>query len=267
MIIGHGRTVLDNISQKNELLDACSWRLLLPDLDSPRVLSIMPPDALHLDALATVFGNVTSLESRDSPITCENASETEGREGIRQVRGSVLSLPFSDESFDLVVVNAFDISHDGQTEPANWPTRHKAILGSLRRVLATDGCACLCAPNRWDYRQLLEGNDQDPRGPSGKLRSLVRTYRRLSSQFLSPKRYLTVLHEAGFSELQAYIAFPDCRMPRFVVPFDTGVYRYYRRHFTYPQGTGLRKMLAKLIASSGQDRFVESHLMITGVKS
>jgi len=201
----------------------------------------MPPDAAYLATLGRLFGNVTSLESGQYPVEREEATTIAGLETVRQIQGTVFSLPFSDESIDLVVVNGNSSGQRGGHVQLDWRRRHEMILGNLHRILAKNGCICLYASNRWDFR-------------------------RISSHPLSPTRYVTVLRNAGFSDVRAYVAFPDCRMPRFVVPFDQGAYRYFRRHFTYPQGRGFRGILGRLIARSGIDRFLESHLLITGVK-
>ena len=268
--------MLDNTFQENELLDAFSWHLLLPIIERPRVLSIAPPDMAHLVTLGRLFGKVTSLDSGQSPLSVEESVPVAGQERIHKVRGNIFFLPFRNESFDLLVVNGLSSDqHGGRTVQRNRRMYQEALLENLHRILAMNGCICLCTPNRWDYRELLEGKNsaiQEDRGEAsggrmGNLTSVLRTYRRLSSHLLSPKRYVKILRDAGFSDVQAYVAFPDCRMPRFVVPFDQGVYRYYRHHFTYPHGEGLRKILGRLIARSGIDRFLESHLLITGVKS
>lgn len=267
MIARHGNGEPKKVPQNNELLDAFSWRLLLPDFDNPRVLSISPPNIEHLDTLATLFGSVTSLESPASASVCDSVAKPGEPESISRIKGSVLSLPFSDESFELVIVNAVTDVRHGQTEEPAWQTDHQEILANLRRVLAPNGCVCLCTRNRWDYRALLAGAGENSGSPWKKLVGLVRTYRQLANLWLSPGQYATVLRNAGFSSVQRYVAFPDCKRPRFVVPFDAGVYRYYRRHFTYPEGSGLRRMAAKLVARSGLDRFLEGQMLVTGVKN
>ena len=71
--------MLDNTSHENELLDALSWRLLLPIIEKPRVLSIMPPDIAYLNALSRLFGDVTSLEPGQSPTAGEEAATITGQ--------------------------------------------------------------------------------------------------------------------------------------------------------------------------------------------
>lgn len=258
---------LDSVPPDNELLDAFSWRLLLAHFDRPRVLSINPPTVGHLDALATLFGSVTSLEQEPSAVACGEEAGFAAREKIFRVAGNSLSLPFSDESFDLVIVNEGVAVERGKVPIPELQSLYATLLNGLRRVLTTNGCVCLCTRNRWDYRQLLAGNGNEENVRPWKLAALIRNYRRLSHQCLSPRQYATALREAGFSGIRTYIAFPDFVKPRFIVPFEASIYRYYRHHFTYPQGSGPQQLLARLVARTGIDRFLESHVLITGAKS
>ena len=248
-------------SETNELLDAFSWRLLLPELESPRVLSVWPPDSAHLHALATLFENVASVEA----VTVGEHVTAHAKyvNGPRS-NASASALPFDNTGFDLVIVNVRGRSGDATDDDPQ--TYYEAVFANLYGILKDNGCICLCLPNRWDYRKFLAGPKSVPSRSSGIVSALFHLYRRQKYHFLSPKRYSIALHAAGFSDLQSYVAFPDCSKPRFVVPFEVGTYRYYRSHFTCPEGSGIKTLAAKLIAGSGLDRFLESHLLITGVK-
>ncbi len=265
---------MENTQPKTELLDAFSWRLLMPITEEPRVLSILPPDAEYLTALGDLFGHVTSFEQGQSQISCWTAGNDSNRAVIRDTRGDTLDLPFGDQSFDLVVISGLPGIDENGAVPPNPKTYCTTVLRDTHRILAAKGCIGLYTQNRWDYRELLVGHGEgapdsrqvDNGSQPGRLRRVCRAWRRLSRQCLSPRQYIRALRSAGFSDVRAYVAFPDCRMPRFVVPYDRGIYCYYRRHFTYSDGAGIREVLSRLIARSGIDRFFESYFLITGVK-
>lgn len=250
-------------AETNELLDALSWRLLLPDLERPRVLSVCPPDAAHAHALATLFGDVASVDLHSLAASKDKITARTAEVNSPQINADVSSLPFNKNSYELVIMN----TGGGRDESADEDPRtyYESLFASLYRTLTDGGCVCLCVSNRWDYRRYQAGAKQES-GISGRLSAVLQTYRRQRELFLSPMQYTAALQAAGFSKTRSYVAFPNCTKPRFVVPFDAGAYRYYRNHFTYPQGTGFRNLVAKLIAGSGLDRFLESHLLITGVK-
>jgi SAM-dependent methyltransferase len=113
-----------------------SWK----DLRGKSILEIGTGAGVAAAALARAVGlegQVTAVDVSDLRLV------TEGFD-FRLVQGT--SLPFEEESFDVVVSNMV-IEHLGNREDQ---LNH---LREIRRVLTDDGCAYMAMPNRWAPRE------------------------------------------------------------------------------------------------------------------
>jgi SAM-dependent methyltransferase len=95
--------------------------------------------------------------------------------------GDLVSLPFADDSFDAVLVNA-RAAHDG------WPQPSTASLGEARRVLKTGGCLALQADNRWALGRAVSST-RDTGAPPAR------------SRLRSRHGYRRLLEKAGFKSV------------------------------------------------------------------
>lgn len=151
-----------------------------------------------------------------------------GQDGLANLvpvcNGDPLRLPFSDEYFDWVILNAvFEYLPEAIAEPSVWRA-HRLALEEVRRVLKPGGRVYLATKNRFSHHNLLGAQDHNglrftallPR----RLADAVSVwkgkgpYRTVTYSF---REYRRLLRAAGFRSADFYWPFPDLWVPeRFV---------------------------------------------------
>ncbi len=136
-------------------------------------------------------------------------------------------LPYESNTFDLVIMN-YVLEWSAGRADVNPEIFHSRLISEICRVLRPGGRMFVSTKNRYSLRIILGGVDEHlgfrfgnalPRG----LSRLLSDNRRLDK----PKGYLhsrqkieKLISNAGFSDLQAILFFPDARNPIFVEYFD-----------------------------------------------
>lgn len=154
----------------------------------------------------------------------------EGIPNVQLVRTDPLDdgrLPFPDGSFDLVVLNGvleYVGSAVSDADPMSAQTRG---LQEVRRVLKPDGAVFIGIENRFGYLYFLGTRDHSGlRYTSLMPRWLASVATRLRkgepyrTYTYSYRGYRRLLVRAGFRPPRTYIAVPNYRDPRFIVPAD-----------------------------------------------
>ena len=63
--------------------------------------------------------------------------------------------------------------------------------------------------------------------------------------------YRKLLAEAGFADLQCYLALPSYNHPRYLVPLDRKLFAYYSRAFHPQPASTLRRALHRVLLRTG----------------
>jgi SAM-dependent methyltransferase len=139
--------------------------------------------------------------------------------------GDPLRLPFPDDHFDCVVLNAvFEYLPEAIDEPSVW-LAHRLALEETRRVLKPGGRIYLATKNRFSHQNLLGAQDHNglrftallPRRLANAL-SVWKgkgPYRTVTYSF---REYRRLLRAAGFRSAEFYWPFPDLWAPKHFVP-------------------------------------------------
>ena len=158
-----------------------------------------------------------------------------GLPSITPVLGDILAPPFPDSHFDLVVMNGV-LEWVGRSQAFASPqAAQEAALVQVQRILKPGGHLYLAIENRLGFKYFLGKRDEHTDG----LRFttvLPRWAADLVSRLAGQGPYLThtysaggyrrLLRRAGFQSARLYLALPDYRHPRFLIPSRGAAFRY-----------------------------------------
>jgi SAM-dependent methyltransferase len=170
---------------------------------------------LAQDNLGVVSLDPTYERVKFVKIRCKQA----GLNNIQPVCASVLRLPFPDDYFDVVVLNAV-LEWLGLSDAERAPKKVQIHgLRELRRVSKPGGEIYLATKNRYAYFYWL--GKKDPHSGLRWVTLLPRWLARHYSQFRRGKdyreclysyhEYQRLLHSVGFSQIRIYSSFPSFR--------------------------------------------------------
>jgi len=211
--------------------------------------------------LTKFYQETVSLERVPERLKFQATRAKQDRVGnIRFVDADMLSLPFAENQFDLVVANgvlewaAFLRNCDPQDGQLRF-------LREIRRCLKPGGCLYVGIENRFGINYWLGARDHSslrftsilPRRVADLLVSRSRHQRnsRYDTYTYSVRGYRSLLREAGFSSLEFYWAYPSYNYPKFSAKLQDGdaysfLARYHHRRFGE---MALWKRLASLVGS------------------
>lgn len=230
-----------------------NWQWLLRLPPASRVLDVGAGMGADSHGLALQYREIIALEPDLERVRfLQHRFTEEGLTNIKIVRTSATRLPFAADSFDLIMMKGpiERVAADGRGD------RHvlSDIICGLWRVLRPGGFFCLGVDNRFAITRLLG------RMRRGKIEK--------GPQYLcSPRGYLKLLTEAGFTAPQCYSALPSYDEPRFLVPFNRRVYSYYVRNSTPMRQAGIRRLAQELLLRSGILQHLEQSLLFVAHKS
>jgi SAM-dependent methyltransferase len=206
-------------AMRKYLLDErlAGWKLILPSVADGYTLLLggkYYSTALHLSRMGKgVIVYDTEFETLNLPhqMACRASIDN-----IRCVLGeSVVQLPFSSASFDLVIVNGLLHSRPEFIAHDSWD-RQRQCLDEVRRVLRPEGICYLGCENQSRYHQLRD--NQEPLAANARGAYLYQTVSKIRALFLmmfekggavqSLDHYTRLLHEACFDERRIFALSP-----------------------------------------------------------
>jgi SAM-dependent methyltransferase len=220
--------------------DRANWHLLLPLPRTGTVLDIGAGSGAIAHAMANCYGHVIAIEPVIERIEfMQQRFRQEGLNNVTLVRGDAGRIPLPPGSVDLAILN-------GVLEWIPWSVTdgrprdvQLAALRNVREVLRAGGFLCIGIENRWMIEYFMGGNDPHADIPWVTIlpRFLADAYARwrtgqpYRNYLYSVGGYRRLMEEAGFSDVEVYCALPSYNHPRFIIPFDEGVFAYFREHF------------------------------------
>lgn len=265
------RVVLDLLSRRHPKLTdlllsniRVDWLFHCYDLNhKSRCLDIGSEWGSLAFPLAKFFDVVVSFEIEPVKLAFQQIRATQDEAtNVLPIRGDLLSLPFSDDRFDLIAAN-------GALEWVTLACRDNArsvqlqFLKEVRRCLTSDGCLFFGIKNKFGLpfwfgtqeRASLPFTSILARGiadvPTSKLlRQEAWTSSRTYNH--SFRGYKALLREAGFRETEFYWTYPSCKWPKFAGRLDDGSgYAFLAKyHWTNYPDMAFQKKLASLVMMS-----------------
>ncbi|MFC1590609.1 methyltransferase domain-containing protein [Candidatus Omnitrophota bacterium] len=221
------------------------WRFLTPlDKNSVVLDSGAGWGALSF-SLSEACGAVYALDA--VPEKVEFMKARAGQESISNINpvcGDILALPFSDNHFDMVILNGV-LEWAGMADKTRRVIDvQKSLLSEAFRVLKKGGYLYIGIENRFAAIYILGWRD-----PHVHLRFISLLPRWLADIYCllakgAPYRththslsaYTRLLSETGFAEIKPYSPFPSYRRFTHIIPLDNpGILKYYVKNLVRPK--------------------------------
>jgi len=154
--------------------------------------------------------------------------EQSGCDNVRiSAGGASGALPYESDTFDLVIFN-YVLEWCAGRASGKPEKFHADLLAEIQRLLRPGGRLYVSTKNRFAIRYVLGSRDEHLGYRFGSALPRWVTRKFASSNYLDiPGGYLhsrrgikKLLREAGFSDLQAILCFPDARFPQFIENFN-----------------------------------------------
>lgn len=181
-------------------------RLIAPRCKMVEALEVVPEQAVFAD-----------LWCRQSGF--DNVRVTAG--------GASGTLPYDDQYADVAIMN-YVLEWCGGRSPTNPASFHRRLLSEVFRILRPGGRLFLSTKNRYGLRLVTGGYDEHVGIKFGS--ALPRWLQRTLADptkvgkpggFLHSRGQIErLMRSAGFSDLDAFLFFPDARFPQHIVTFD-----------------------------------------------
>ena len=219
-------------------LNRTSWQYFLPSGSGRSALCVGEGMGATAEALSANYSTVVALEPVLPRVEfMRRRFEQDRITNVRLVRASFPDVPFAENSFDLVVFNGV-IEWLPSGHPAENPTAVQ--LAGLRKAFAllrSGGHVYIGIENRWCYEYFLGAIDPHvgvrwvtilPRALANLM--IRRTgASRYDAYLYGSGGYRRLLHAAGFSETQVFIAKESYNKPEAIVPLKGPLPRYFFR--------------------------------------
>ena len=197
-------------------LNRASWIPILPIAANSTVLDVNSGLGALTHALALNYRRVVSIEPvADMVRFAKIRLDQEGLENVDLVQTTLAGLPFSSDTFDLIVLNGvLEWVHEWRSSGTSRDAQ-VTILTHLRRLLKPRGVLVIGSENRFGHSSLLRRRGR-PRGRSisrmcswldalyrrlekpGFYRSLADSTKNDGPYTHSPNGYVDLLRQAGF---------------------------------------------------------------------
>ena len=234
---------------------------LLPLSKESNVLEIGIGFGQHTLEIAKRVKQLDTLEIRwvnsmFTKIRCE-------QEGVTNVSfkcgGDDCRVPFSDSSYDIVVLNLVLEWCAGALPSESRQAGQQRLLAEIHRVLKPGGIVQVNTKNRFAYRLLLGGRDEhvfEMRFGSALPRWLLKLILRAKGK-AQPPGYLhsynaleRLLRKAGLDTVQSYWAAPEMRFPISFIPVDAASVREARKQLSRQGHSRSTNLLTRLTPAS-----------------
>ena len=197
--------------------------------DHEDVLEIGASMGQHTRLIAKQCNTLNALEvvakqAEFAKLWCEES----GADNVKfTVGGASGTLPYPDGAFNVVIMN-YVLEWSAGRNTSGAAEFHQGLLAEIFRVLKPGGRFFLSTKNRYSLKLILGSDDEHlgirfgsalPRPLGNALaRRVTRT---IPFGYLHSRPALEkILRSVGFSELKAFLSFPDARRPDVIVPFE-----------------------------------------------
>jgi SAM-dependent methyltransferase len=233
-------------------LDRANWHWLADRPPDSRILDLGAGTGTISHALGMHYREVVAVEPVSERVAfMQQRFAQEKLSNIQILRTSLWTLPFAPESFDMAVMNGvLEWVPEGREEDPR-----ELQLKALKRIwqlLRPGGCLYVGIENRICSGYFLGYPDPHCGLPFVTIlpRFLAHWYARRKgasggyrNYLYSSRGYRKLLHAAGFSRVEFYVAVPSYNDPRFLIPLAGDVFSYYARNFGKIGGGRLRRAI------------------------
>ena len=194
-------------------------------------------DADVLDIGFGIGGFLIALAAHSRAVTGVDISlnvikKMESRLGFRKVDNvrllheSAVSLPFDENSFDLIILNGV-LEYTAKGYEGSPREIHLKVLKDIRRLLRSDGLFYLGIENRYYLKFLLGHRDHYEMRFSNILPRKLSTFiskllgQEVRHWIYSHDELQTLLEQAGFNDSMFFTALPNYKPPEYLIPISS----------------------------------------------
>ena len=197
------------------------------DIERAHVLDIGFGIGGFLIALAKESMRVTGIDISSNVIkNMEARPEFKKMDNIHLLCESAVSLPFDDNSFDLIILNGV-LEYTARGQEGSPYETHLKVLKNIRRLLKPRGLFYLGIENRYYLKFILGYRDHYEMRWSNVLPRKLSTFisnllgKEVRHWIYSHAELMELLREAGFNESIFFTALPNYKPPEYIIPISS----------------------------------------------